>query len=81
MTNITNAWKLLHRNKVGCIGHTLNLAATKALGVNSAAQVVDRVKRLVSHFHYSPQSLQKLAEKQDLMKVLRCTLIQDMEIP
>ena len=29
---------------IGCIGHTLNLAARKALGVNSAAQVVESVK-------------------------------------
>ena len=77
--NIINAWKLMDKTTIGCIGHTLNLAARKALEINSVSQVVGRVKRLVSHFHYSTQSSNLLMAKQALLKLPKRKLIQDVD--
>ena len=77
--NIINAWKLMDETTIRCIGHTLNLAARKTLEINSVSQVVGRVKRLVSHFHYSTQSSNLLTAKQALLKLPKRKLIQDVD--
>ena len=79
MQDIINAWKLMDKTTIGCIGHTLNLAARKALEINSVSQVVGRVKHLVSHFHYSTQSSNLLTAKQALLKLPKRKLIQDVD--
>ena len=77
--NIVNAWGLLNKLTIGCIGHVLNLAVKKALDVNSVAPVLARARRLVTHFHHSSISSQKLAEKQKLLKVPVRKLPQDVD--
>ena len=51
--NILNAFDILEIISIGCIGHIINLAAGKVLSLNKVSSLVARVKRLVSHFHYS----------------------------
>ena len=77
--NIINAWKIINKVSIGCMGHNLNLAARKALDISSVSQVVGRVKRLVSHFHYSTQSSNMLAAKQALLKLPKRKLVQDVD--
>lgn len=77
--NIIKAWSLLNRLDIGCVAHILNLAVKKALGVPAASKVVAAAKRLVSHFHYSTTSSQKLLEKQKLLKLPENKLLQDVE--
>lgn len=77
--NIINAWGLLEKVVIGCIAHTLNLAAKKALEVPQASKVVAMAKRLVSHFHYSCISSQKLTEKQKQFNLPTNKLLQDVD--
>lgn len=77
--NIMNAFIILNMINIGCMGHVLNLAAGKALSLGSVANVVGRCKRLVSHFHYSALSSQKLVAKQKLLALPQKKLIQSVE--
>ncbi|KAJ8346635.1 hypothetical protein SKAU_G00280360 [Synaphobranchus kaupii] len=52
---------------IPCFAHTLNLASQKAMRVNSADQLLGRVRKVVSFFHQSPLATNLLREKQRLL--------------
>ena len=65
--------------RIGCVAHTINLAAGKALAIYSVRDVVARTKRLVTHFHHSALSSHKLSEKQKLLCLPVRKLIQSVD--
>ena len=63
---------------IGCFAHTLNLAAQKGMKVPSAARLLGRVRRIVGFFHRSTTANAVLKSKQDLLKLPKLKLIQDV---
>lgn len=52
---------------ITCFAHTLNLVSQKAVKVNSAAQVLCKVRHIVSFFHRSAAATCTLKEKQQIL--------------
>ncbi|XP_069131821.1 E3 SUMO-protein ligase ZBED1-like [Argopecten irradians] len=48
---------------IGCLAHTLNLAAQKALKVNTVSRILARIRRIVSFFHRSTTAATELKQK------------------
>ncbi|BET02152.1 hATC [Nesidiocoris tenuis] len=61
-SNITNAIESLHWKHYGCYAHTLNLIVSKAL--QEVQALLDKVKKIVSHFRRSPVAQEKLLKYQ-----------------
>ena len=77
--NVVNCWELLQKPWIPCLGHNLNLAAKKVMSVDTVSRVVAAVRRIVTHFHTSTLSANKLKEKQALLGIPEHKLIQDVE--
>jgi len=60
--NIKNALNSLQLKSFGCFAHTLNLIVQAAMKTES--NLIDKIKTIVSHFHKSSNSHQKLIQYQ-----------------
>lgn len=60
--NIKNALNSLQLKHFGCFAHKLNLIVQAALKTES--NLIDKIKTIVSHFHKSSNSQQKLIQYQ-----------------
>ncbi|XP_021345367.1 zinc finger BED domain-containing protein 1-like [Mizuhopecten yessoensis] len=63
---------------IGCYAHTLNLAAQKALKINSVSRILGRVRRVVSFFHRSTTAAAVLKSKTKLLCLKEMKLVQDV---
>ena len=64
--------------QVGCLAHTLNLAAHKATDLATVSNLLAKVKTLVSYFHRSTVANAVLREKQELLKIPAHKLMNDV---
>ena len=64
---------------VPCFAHTLNLACTKALKINSVAKLLGKMRNIVRYFHKSPQALVILKEKQKMLQLPDHKLVIDVQ--
>ena len=63
---------------IGCLAHTLNLACGKALHITSVANLLAKMRRIVSYFHRSCLATTALKEKQTLLQLPKHKLIKDV---
>ena len=63
---------------IGCLAHTLNLACGKALRIISVANLLAKMRRIVTYFHRSCLATTALKEKQTLLQLPEHKLINDV---
>ena len=63
---------------IPCAGHTLNLSVEAALRERSLTTAIARCRKLVIHFHQSRLDREALTSKQELLKLPKHSLIQDV---
>ena len=68
-TNATKAPKLMKtpRIGIGCLAHTINLAAIAAISIEQVAAILLKAKRVVTSFKKSYLALNVLKKKQALL--------------
>ena len=77
--NIVNAWQLMDKPHMLCLGHTLNLAVKKGLATEGIGGVLTKCRKLVTHFNHSQLAKQALKSKQLQLGIPVKTLKQDVE--
>ncbi|KAK0133979.1 Zinc finger BED domain-containing protein 1 [Merluccius polli] len=63
---------------VRCIAHTLNLASQKALRLDTASELVIKVRKVVTFFHRSPRATEILCEIQTQLHLPNHKLVHDV---
>lgn len=66
---MTKAARILGGTHIGCLAHTLNLAAQKALKLKNVAHTVSRIRNVVSFFHRSAVASGILKSKAELLSL------------
>ena len=68
-TNITKAPRIMTNPRlgIGCLAHTINLAAASATAVKPFDKLLEKARRLVTAFHKSDKAARVLRQKQELL--------------
>ncbi|XP_060085252.1 E3 SUMO-protein ligase ZBED1-like [Ylistrum balloti] len=64
---------------IRCFAHCLNLAAHKAMQINSVSRLLGRMRRIVTFFHSSSTATKKLKDKQKALNLPAKRLVQDVK--
>ena len=68
----------LQKPCIPCAGHTLNLAVQAALQVPQISRILAQCQKTVQHFNKSRVDWEELVAKQDLLKLPKHSLIQEV---
>ena len=75
---VVAAQHLNSKPHIGCFAHCLNLAAQKALKVDTVSRLLARVRKIVGYFHRSTTAAALLKNKISLLGLSQLKLIQDV---
>ncbi|XP_026112867.1 zinc finger BED domain-containing protein 4-like [Carassius auratus] len=63
---------------ISCFAHVVNLAAKKAVSINTVSRLLARVRKIVTFFHKSTKAHHVLTVKQEMLNLPRHKLIHDV---
>ncbi|GAA6096006.1 E3 SUMO-protein ligase ZBED1-like [Tachysurus ichikawai] len=64
--------------QISCFAHVVNLAAKKAVSINTVSRLLGRVRKIVIFFHKSTKAHHVLTVKQERLNLPRHKLIRDV---
>lgn len=64
--------------QISCFAHVVNLAAKKAVSINTVSRLLGRVRKIVTFFHKSTKAHHVLTVKQEMLNLPRHKLIHDV---
>lgn len=71
--------ELSSKPHIGCFAHTLNLAAQKALKINTVSRILARVRKIAGFFHKSTTAAAVLKTKTKLLGLKEVKLVCDVQ--
>ena len=77
--NMNVAAQHLQALHIGCFAHTLNLAAQKALKIDTVSRLLEKVRRIVGYFHRSTTAAALLKTKINQLGLQDLKLRQDVQ--
>ncbi|XP_040188247.1 E3 SUMO-protein ligase ZBED1-like [Rana temporaria] len=64
--------------QIGCFAHVVNLASQKGISVSRMDRLLGRIRKVVSYFHRSTTAAHVLKTKQEMLKLPKHKLINDV---
>uniref|UniRef100_A0AAQ6A8D6 BED-type domain-containing protein n=1 Tax=Amphiprion ocellaris TaxID=80972 RepID=A0AAQ6A8D6_AMPOC len=65
--------------QIGCFAHVVNLAAKRAVAINSVSRLLGKIRKVVDFFHKSTTANHTLSVKQEMLNLPRHKLIHDVQ--